>query len=87
MRHMLTQALGHDVTDVPVGQEALEPGDVFLMCTDGLYGPVGESAILEVLGNGAEAAAQAERPRPAAAEAEGPLGASGGDHGHADLLL
>ncbi|MCX6552461.1 MAG: protein phosphatase 2C domain-containing protein [Acidobacteria bacterium] len=50
MRHMLTRALGSGPTlDVTIGQVSLEPGDILLMCSDGLYGPLGDDGIARVL--------------------------------------
>ncbi len=49
-RHVITRALGVD-TDVQVDalRVDLEPGDVVLLCTDGLSGPVNDAAILAVV--------------------------------------
>ena len=49
-RHVITRALGVD-TDVQIDalRVDLEPGDVVLLCTDGLSGPVDDDEILEVL--------------------------------------
>jgi PPM family protein phosphatase len=50
MRNMLTQALGSDqVLDVHVREDALEPGDLLLLCSDGLYGVIGEGEIRATL--------------------------------------
>lgn len=52
MRHMLTKALGSaSALDVDVGHARLEPGDVLLMCSDGLHGPLGDDGIARVLGS------------------------------------
>ena len=49
-RHVITRARGVD-TDVQIDalRVDLEPGDVVLLCTDGLSGPVDDDEILEVL--------------------------------------
>ena len=50
MRHMLTRALGSEQSlDVQATPIPLEPGDQFLLCSDGLYGPLGDSGIAAVL--------------------------------------
>jgi serine/threonine protein phosphatase PrpC len=50
MKHVLTRALGssYDLT-VEVGEFDLEPDDLLLMCSDGLYGPIGDEGIAQVL--------------------------------------
>ena len=49
-RHVITRALGVD-TDVQIDalRVDLEPGDVVLLCTDGLSGPLDDDVILKVL--------------------------------------
>ena len=50
MRHMLTRALGTgQALDIAVSQIELQPGDVLLACSDGLYGPVGDAGLAQVL--------------------------------------
>ena len=50
MRHVLTRALGSPQTlDVKIGEHPLEDGDILLLCSDGLYGPVGDETIQRVL--------------------------------------
>jgi PPM family protein phosphatase len=54
MRHMLTRALGADsALDVEVEQLPLEDGDVLLLCSDGLYGPIGDASIGRTLAHAA----------------------------------
>ena len=50
LRHVLDRALGTRPTvEVDVWpDEVLEPGDVLLLCTDGLYGVVDEQEIVEI---------------------------------------
>ncbi len=49
LRHALTQALGQGVDEVQTKAVRLEPGDIFLLCTDGLYDMVSENEILLLL--------------------------------------
>ena len=50
MKHVLTRALGSSSDmSVEVGEFDLEPGDLLLMCSDGLYGPLGDEGIAAVL--------------------------------------
>ncbi|MFM8827695.1 MAG: Stp1/IreP family PP2C-type Ser/Thr phosphatase [Actinomycetota bacterium] len=49
-RHVITRALGVDADiDIDALRVDLEPGDVVLLCTDGLSGPVGDGDILELV--------------------------------------
>lgn len=49
-RHVITRALGVDsAVEIDALRLDLEPGDVVLLCTDGLTGPVEDDAILEVV--------------------------------------
>jgi serine/threonine protein phosphatase PrpC len=74
MRHMLTRALGSEQgSDVSFGEEPLEVGDLVLLCSDGLYGPVGDDGIEHVLTNGsADLSELAARLIQAANDAGGP---------------
>jgi protein phosphatase len=62
-RHILTAALGSGrevVPDVPQGAIAVEKGDSFVLCTDGLWGLVGEQELAAVVkANAPEAACNA----------------------------
>ena len=54
MRHMLTQAAGsQENVEVHLKEVTFEPGETWLICSDGLTGPVEESFITSVLGSGA----------------------------------
>jgi protein phosphatase len=55
-RHVLTAAIGA-ASDVVVRstQIDLEPGDILLLCSDGLYIPIGDAGIAEVLNSAATA--------------------------------
>lgn len=49
-RHVITRALGvDDEVQIDALRVDLEPGDVVLLCTDGLSGPVDDDEMLEVL--------------------------------------
>jgi len=51
-RHILTAALGAGMevsADAPDEPLALEPGDVLILCTDGLWSLVGETELLEIV--------------------------------------
>jgi serine/threonine protein phosphatase PrpC len=41
LRHLITRALGTDNAEPTVQRLRPEPGDVFLLCSDGLYEPLG----------------------------------------------
>lgn len=49
-RNVLTMAVGvgHDIL-VRCYDEPMEPGDTYLLCSDGLYGPVKEPELLEIM--------------------------------------
>jgi PPM family protein phosphatase len=50
MRHVLTNVLGaRDNTDIHVQDRPIGPGDVLLLCTDGLHGSVDDGLIHELL--------------------------------------
>lgn len=51
--NVLTKALCDTQTDAftpDVSRHAFMPGDIFLLCSDGLYGPLGEALIFETIG-------------------------------------
>ncbi len=53
MRNVLTQAAGtQDTLQVHTFEEKLESGDLFLICSDGLYGVIGNAAIRSILASG-----------------------------------
>lgn len=45
-RHLITRALGTDNAEPTVQRLRTEPGDVFLLCSDGLYEPLGQEGLL-----------------------------------------
>ena len=52
-RHFLTRALGTDAVVQPeIGQINAQPGDLFLLCTDGLSGVVGDDTVNRILEDG-----------------------------------
>lgn len=72
-RHFLTRALGTDsVVQPEIGQIAVQPGDMFLLCTDGLSGVVGNDAVNRILQPGGNVQNMAEALVNAACEAGGP---------------
>jgi len=62
-KHVITRALGmHPAVEVDAWSEALQPGDLFLLCTDGLTDEITDPEILEAIltrGENLEAACQA----------------------------
>lgn len=50
MAHVLSRALGvQETVQVDIVEDTLEPGDVFLLCSDGLTGPVNDERIREII--------------------------------------
>ncbi len=57
-RHVITQALGHSPEVNPhVSAHEVSPGDVYLLCTDGLTNMLPESRILEIMAVGSPSTA------------------------------
>jgi serine/threonine protein phosphatase PrpC len=51
-RHLLSRSLGNDLfVNVETGNHLVVPGDVLLLCSDGLYRSVSEDDMVHVLGN------------------------------------
>jgi PPM family protein phosphatase len=51
MRNVLTNVLGaRDHTDIHIQDRPVHPGEVVLLCSDGLHGSVDDKSILELLG-------------------------------------
>jgi len=51
--HLLTQCLGlEDVPKPRITQGSVEPGDAYLLCSDGLIGMIEEDALARILGDG-----------------------------------
>lgn len=55
-RHVITRALGMPNAEPDVQTTRIEPGDVYLVCSDGLYEPLGEPAMAARLEVAAETA-------------------------------
>jgi PPM family protein phosphatase len=74
-RHLLTSALGSTQAqplEVEVQDLPLEPGDVLLLCSDGLYGMLSDEQMAGILTDGSsDLAARADRLISAANEAGG----------------
>jgi protein phosphatase len=50
MRHVLTNVLGaRDSTDIHIQERQVAPGDLLLLCTDGLHGSLDDEAIQALL--------------------------------------
>ena len=50
MSHVLSRALGvQETVRVDIMQDMIDAGDIFLLCSDGLTGPVSEEAIREIV--------------------------------------
>jgi len=61
-RNVITRALGNKYTiDVDISRTAVETGDVFLLCTDGLNGMIADQEIHRILRASAESAEIATR--------------------------
>jgi len=49
-RHLLSRSLGNDLfVNVEIDDRQVQPGDVLLLCSDGLHGPVNSSEIGEII--------------------------------------
>ena len=62
MRHVLTNVVGaRDQVNVHVAEMPIAPGDCFLLCSDGLYEPLGDALMRDLLSSepGPKAAAGA----------------------------
>jgi serine/threonine protein phosphatase PrpC/membrane protease YdiL (CAAX protease family) len=61
MGHVLARAVGvADDVEIDSVQDEIEPGDMFLLCSDGLHGFVAESEIARILSRGAPDGASEE---------------------------
>ena len=49
-RHLLSRSLGNDLfVNVEIGDRQVHVGDVLLLCSDGLHGPVGGQEMGEIV--------------------------------------
>ena len=73
MRNVLTRALGvGDEVEVDIHPVTLLHEDMFLLCSDGLHGPLNDSEIKSILKQGGHPSAMARQLVDAANEAGGP---------------
>lgn len=49
LRHILTQAIGEELDEIQTKKEEIKAGDIFLLCTDGLYGILSDDEIREII--------------------------------------
>ena len=62
MRDVLTNVIGAGATlDVDVSERPLIPGELLLLCSDGLYGALGDAAIASILATRSSIVSMAER--------------------------
>ena len=53
LRNVITKAVGaRDTIDLDVVEHELEPGDLVLLCSDGLHGMINDQEITRILGSG-----------------------------------
>jgi serine/threonine protein phosphatase PrpC len=73
MRNVLTQAAGsQNLLDIHTVEQQLESGDLYLICSDGLHGVIGDAAIRSILGGGEFLERTAMRLKDAARAQGGP---------------
>ena len=48
-RHVLTQVMGAEIEEIDTRVETLAPGDLFLLCSDGMYDMVTDDDMLKIL--------------------------------------
>ena len=73
MRNVLTQAAGSEQSvKVHISEHKLENGDLYLICSDGLHGVIGDAAIRSILATGSDVESTARRLNEAARVNGGP---------------
>lgn len=73
LQHVITRALGTEETvEVDTRIDAIESGDILLLCSDGLSGPVSADEIVEILGSHGDLTQAARRLIQRANERGGP---------------
>jgi PPM family protein phosphatase len=73
MRNVLTQAAGSEQSvKVHIAEQKLESGDLYLICSDGLHGVIGDAAIRSILSTGRDVESTARRLNEAARVNGGP---------------
>jgi len=73
MRNVLTQAAGTEQeVKVHISEQKLESGDLYLICSDGLHGVIGDAAIRSILGTGGDVETTARHLTEAARVHGGP---------------
>jgi protein phosphatase len=74
MRNVLTQAAGVQSSplNVHIVEQKLQSGDMYLICSDGLHGVIGDPAIRSILGAGEMLERTAQSLREAARGCGGP---------------
>lgn len=73
LRHQITRVVGgEDFASPEIASQALEPGDVVLLCTDGLSGAVPADVVKELLASAHSAQEKADALVQAALEVGGP---------------
>lgn len=61
-RNVLYQALGQGTdVEIYISSEKLQPNDVIILCSDGLWGEIGDPAMREILAGASDPAAAAEQ--------------------------
>lgn len=73
MKNVLTQAAGSEQSvKVHITEQKLESGDLYLICSDGLHGVIGDAAIRSILATGRDVETTARRLNEAARVHGGP---------------
>jgi serine/threonine protein phosphatase PrpC len=73
MRNVLTQAAGSEQSvKVHITEQKLQSGDIYLICSDGLHGVIGDAAIRSILATGRDVEHMARRLNEAARVNGGP---------------